>query len=326
LSARRSRLFAGVIAVLGFSLPVAADSLAFRASLLPLEGSDGGVAKAAGFEFRGAIEIASADPDFGGFSDMVATPDGLLVVSDLGFWWSIALRRDPAGRLLGIGELAKARIRDEKGDPLDGKVAGDAEALTRLADGSLLVGFEQHHRLRRFAAGDGGPPQGAGLPFDQPKEMASLPGNSGIESMALLADGRLLLCAEGKTDTDADFSAWLGTPGAWHPLTLMRRGSFRPTALARLADGDLLLLERTYRFPAGFVARLSRVRAASLVGGARIEPETLIQLRWPYPIDNFEALATVASPAGGTDIYLLSDDNRNPLQRTILLAFHAAAL
>jgi hypothetical protein len=40
----------------------------------------------------------------------------------------------------------------------------------------------------------------------------------------------------------------------------------------------------------------------------------------PASVDNMEGLA-VREDAGGTIIYLISDDNFNPIQRTLLMKF-----
>jgi hypothetical protein len=41
----------------------------------------------------------------------------------------------------------------------------------------------------------------------------------------------------------------------------------------------------------------------------------------PRSVDNFEGVAARAAPGGGMLIYILSDDNTNLLQRTLLLQF-----
>ena len=48
---------------------------------------------------------------------------------------------------------------------------------------------------------------------------------------------------------------------------------------------------------------------------------TLAELSLPLSVDNFEALAVRPDGAGGWHLFLLSDDNFNPLQRTLLLQF-----
>lgn len=54
--------------------------------------------------------------------------------------------------------------------------------------------------------------------------------------------------------------------------------------------------------------------------GARQVVDTLT-LAPPMTVDNFEGVAVVARPDGGWRLYLLSDDNFQPAQRTLLLAF-----
>jgi len=61
--------------------------------------------------------------------------------------------------------------------------------------------------------------------------------------------------------------------------------------------------------------------AEALRRGALPAPEALAELRQPLTVDNFEAVDAIRGPAGETLIYLLSDDNFSPLQRSLLLLF-----
>jgi hypothetical protein len=38
-------------------------------------------------------------------------------------------------------------------------------------------------------------------------------------------------------------------------------------------------------------------------------------------VDNYEGVAAGRGPGGETVVYLISDDNTNPLQRTLLMQF-----
>ncbi len=58
-----------------------------------------------------------------------------------------------------------------------------------------------------------------------------------------------------------------------------------------------------------------------MIEGARLKGEELGRFAPPYPIDNMEGIAAWRTPEGATRILLLSDDNFNPLQRTLLLLF-----
>lgn len=198
--------------------------------------------------------------------------------------------------------------------------------MTRLADGDWLVGFERDHRIWRYAGADasGSLPEGPAAPFAAPLEIRDLPENNGIEAMAELADGRLLMLAEGEEDAPGDGVGWLGKPGAWSQVAIRRSDGFRPTALAALPSGGALLLERYFTKAKGPGARISYLPASSLTGSGRLEPILLAEWRLPLTVDNFECLAVAPDPAGGFYLFVLSDDNQNPLQRTLLLQFHWA--
>ena len=95
-----------------------------------------------------------------------------------------------------------------------------------------------------------------------------------------------------------------------------------PTAAARLPSGRVLVLER------GFVAanleisaRLVRLDAGAPRAGAVLAGEVLAVLRRPLTVDNMEGLAARPGADGRTLIYLLSDDNFSPFQRTLLMMF-----
>ena len=52
-----------------------------------------------------------------------------------------------------------------------------------------------------------------------------------------------------------------------------------------------------------------------------VRGEELAWLRHPLSVDNLEGIAAGRGPRGETLLWLLSDNNFNPLQRTILLHF-----
>jgi hypothetical protein len=82
-------------------------------------------------------------------------------------------------------------------------------------------------------------------------------------------------------------------------------------------------LERFYAPVIGARARIKRFSEAALqAGGDALQGvELLAQIAPPRPVDNFEAIATTRMPNGDTRIYILSDDNYSPRQRTLLYAF-----
>jgi hypothetical protein len=61
-----------------------------------------------------------------------------------------------------------------------------------------------------------------------------------------------------------------------------------------------------------------------LLPGARLQPALLAEWRLPMTVDNFECLTVEPDVEGGLYLFILSDDNQNPLQRTLLMQFHWA--
>ena len=103
-------------------------------------------------------------------------------------------------------------------------------------------------------------------------------------------------------------------------MSLRRHGDFKPTAAAALPGGDVLLLERSFSLLSGTAARLSRIAAADLVPGAEVSGRQVAVLAPPMLVDNSEALAVRRRADGRLVAYVLSDDNFNPLQATLLTA------
>lgn len=330
--------FALLVFGLALAAPMApaADEMPLEAQAVPLDPVHpelhkvGALDYVAGFALMPAPTLLATKPlaPFGGLSDMVLAQDGdaILSVSDIGWWWRLRLSRDAQGRLTGVPAAEAAPLRDLAGAALAKKIESDAESMTRLADGHWLVGFERNHRIWSYPGADASAalPEGPAAPFAAPEGLRDLPENNGIEAMAELGDGRVLMLSEGEENAPGDGIGWLGRPGLWSRITIRRSDGFRPTALARLPSGDLLLLERYFTQSQGPGARVSLLPTSQLVRGTRLEPTLLAQWRLPMTVDNFECIAAEPAPAGGVYLFLLSDDNQNPLQRTLLLQFHWA--
>ena len=222
------------------------------------------------------------------------------------------------GRLVGIGDGALYPIRNEAGQPVRGHWR-DAEDLARLADGRRAVGFERRHRIWLYA---GDVARAAAEALATPAGMGEAPHNGGIEALTQLADGRLLALTEDFRASEGGMRGWIITLGGGAaPFAYLPAHDFHPTALATLPDGDVLVLERRFTLVAGPGARLVRVARAAIAPGARLTGRELGRLELPLAVDNFEGLAVRRDGAGRTLVYLVSDDNYNPVQRTLLMQF-----
>ena len=302
--------------------PAAADLINLTATPVAPEGDASTPFAVGRLEYLAGFALASESGDFGGLSGASLSADGgtLTVVADIGVWFRLALQHDATGRLIGIAGGESGRLADEHGKPLMSKYVGDAESITRAADGSYYVTFEGWHRLWRYKAASD-PLRAAAKYVRAPKGMASLPGNEGVEAATVLPDGRFLLLSEGGFTDGGDLQGWLGDGKRWADVALAPTGAFKPTDLAVLPMGDVLLLERSATVFGGFAARLSEIPAAAIVPGARLVGRELGIIQQPLPVDNFEGLAARAAPDGSVLIYVLSDDNFNVMERTLLLQF-----
>lgn len=281
--------------------------------------------------FLGGLEIAGGDR-VGGLSGLWVDPAGerFVAVGDTGLVVDGRLRTDAAGRLAGVTQVGARPLPVEEGVS-HRKHRTDAEDLTRLADGSWLVSLERDHRILRYSAGDHGP-EGTPTPIPLPPEAEDAPENGGLEALTRLPDGRLLVLEEGGDDGRQERRAWISGVGSpkeavprsaadWQPLAYIAAPRYRPTGVAPLPDGGVLVLERRVSLLGGWSSRLVRVASQQLRAGAVVEGEELARLESPLVNDNFEGIATRPGPAGETLVYLLSDNNFSSLQRTYLLQF-----
>ena len=272
-----------------------------------------------GLELLNAFELRSRHPQFGGISGLTIAADGrLYAVSDRGYWIAARMRHDNEGRLVDLLDWEIKPILTPEGIPTDGLLT-DAEALASAPDGSLLVAFEQIHRLWRYLP----PPEtfdSPAQPIKTPHDLAKAPRNGGLECVAVLPDGRIFTIAEELQNKDGSFKGWLIDNERSVELSYVPSAEFRASDCAALPNGDVIVLERRLSNFLSFSARLKRIRAESIRPSAVLNGEELLRLDPPLRVDNFEGIA-VQEDQSGTLIYLISDDNFHPLQRTLLLQF-----
>lgn len=284
--------------------------------------------------WAGGIEISSPNDNFGGWSGLAVSPDGaaMLSVSDKGQWLTAILLYDERGRLSGMAEAKIAPMLGLDGKPVSGKMLGDAESLviapgtTDSLMGKAYVGFERAHRIWRYdleAYGAEAKPE----QLLTQRHFGRLNNNGGIESLELLppaaedGDPRILAITEDTLDPLGHIKGFIadGHKIAW--FGVMEREPYSPTDMARLPNGDLLLLERRYSPLAGVGMQLRLIRGETLRPDAVLDGEVLLDVGQRYSIDNMEGLAVREDEKGNLFVYVISDDNFNPLQRTLLLMF-----
>ena len=283
-------------------------------------------------EYRAGYELSNRSSEFGGLSGLILSPDGqsITALTDHGNVLRARLVLDKSGRLLGLEGSEMFRLRDLDGRKLSRRLDKrdqDTEAVERLADGSYLVPFEIRHRILAYEDLKARPTE-----FATPDELKMAPRNGGLEAMTALPDGRILVMTEKLrakkiNDTAAKKSDYVGWLLSADGETLgkiywPKQGKFRPTDLAAMPNGDVLMLQRRYSAAGGAGARVSMIHRDQITIGNRMADIELANMAPPMSVDNFEGLAVHPAEDGGWWVYMLSDDNFNPLQRNLLLQFY----
>lgn len=267
--------------------------------------------------FIGGWSITSNDPRFGGLSALHVEGRKVLALSDAGTAMAFTLP-DADGK----SALTDHFLREGPGVSHQ-RGSRDAEAVALLND-TAWVAFENYNAVWRYSLGDWRAEAGA-----RPKEMRDWGYNAGSEAMIRLPDGRFIIFAEGRRLDDDTTEALLfaGDPaGGEAPAIELRYRAppgYRITDAAMLPDGRLLFLNRRIGWLGRFSAKLTIGVLPRLEPGALLTGEEAADFSAPVLADNMEALS-VTREEGRTTLWIASDDNFSPMQRTLLLKFALA--
>ena len=270
--------------------------------------------------FQRGWRLESPHSFFGGFSALAVTAPGqFLLVGDNGYWTRLRLSEDGA-----VSDLRIAPLTTPAGSPRR-KSQSDVEAMYRApADGRLWVALEGINQVWRFDAG-----------FDAIESRAKLPeprwpSNRGPEAMTRLADGRMVVFSEDADDDPRGREALIldgdpAVPGARaQRFYYDAAGKGLVSDAVTLPDGRLLLVHRRLGFAPVFTTILALVDPADIRPGAVVRSRAIGRV--PKPLaDNYEG-AAITVERGRTMLWLISDDNQNRWQRTLLLKFELAGL
>jgi hypothetical protein len=150
--------------------------------------------------------------------------------------------------------------------------------------------------------------------------------NAQLEAVTLLRPDTLLVFAESRLASEDIRSALEAYPGNGQPqtrrLSVAPHDPFSVTGAANAPDGGIFLLERRYSLLGGVGMELRHVAGNEVYEGARLDGTALANLSYQDAnIDNMEGVAVRRGPNGETLLYMISDNNFSPLQRTLLLMF-----
>lgn len=270
--------------------------------------------RAGALRFLGGWSLTSGDPRFGGISSLHVENGWATATSDAG-----SLIRFPIPGTAGAGRV---RI-----DPIVQGPGRGTRKSDRDAEGMFLSGadawvlFESPRQIWRYDRATWRAQASAA-----PRGMRRWTRAWGAEAIVRLADGRFLIFSEMASREPGLARAMLfggdpalpTTPSA--PVSYRAPVGFRATDAALLPDGRLLVLNRRFNWLEGVGAALMMIDPRAIRPGAVLEGREIARLQWPFVIDNMEGLS-VTREGGRTIVWLVSDDNFNPVQRTLLLKF-----
>jgi hypothetical protein len=281
-----------------------------------LNESDVAMNKLGRLTFLGGWSLSSPDPAFGGLSALLVSHGQFQAIGDTGTRLSFRFddRTVSNARIkalpAGCGKRWLKRNQDS-----------ESMAINQIT-GIAVLGLEMRQSLCIFA------PESQDRALEvAPPQMMAWPRTGGAESVAFLSDGRLLVLAERDDDANNPVTPALLFPaatrmGVGHALAMGYRApvGFRPVDAVALKDGRLLILNRRFEFPFRFEASLIVIEKPAFGQGAILEGVEIARFQPPFITDNLEGL-TVDEKSEGTIIWLTSDNNFMPIQRTLLLKF-----
>ena len=274
-------------------------------------------------EIEQAWHIASPDSGFGGFSALMVRADGSMrLLGDTGMVASLAPSRTTGFRLEHLSLLPGMTARTPKW-------ARDAESLTSSAD-AVWAGFEHRQAVARYDT--------SLTRLNAERRIAAMrdwPRNGGLEAMVRLADGRFLLLSE-RAEVPGGTAALLFSgdpvdPATPPPLRFAydAQGWGRLTDAAALPDGRVLLLHRAiapnwrfWRAPLTFTTRIAIADPRTISAATPWRGRLIATIGPDHPLaDNHEGLALdpARNPDGAVRLWMISDDNFNRWQRTLLV-------
>jgi hypothetical protein len=293
---------AGAATTVPYEIGEAGYPIRIEARQIPL--GVGGAELAPGVRYAGGLSLHGAN--LHGLSDLKLDGDQAWSVSDFGNLVRFTIRLDPRGRLVGADTASLRRLVGPDGAVLQPKRAADAEGLA-LLDGAVAISFEWDDRIWSYG------PQGreALTPLRHPH--VRFEENEGMEGLAAAPHGGWLVLGEAG-------GAWVCRPAGCDTLpnapTTVTDG-FKFTSADVDPAGGWFILQRSYSPPFDIRAQVRRMAPDGTLG------PVLISLRTPASVDNFEGIAVQPTPEGAR-LYILSDDNANMFEKTLLLAFDVA--
>lgn len=267
-----------------------------------------------GASFAGGWELTADHENFGGLSGLAMDGNGNLfaVVDDGAFVWIDLKDSAPDG----TGQLAYMLGAD--GNLLQGKSLGDAEGLA-VRNGLAIVSFERTHRISAFDLDACGAAAREALISPLPNTFAGrlVDTNRGAEALAVTPQGNILFGYETVEDGHSPIGAVAALQNAgWTEEVAPNPAGYAFVGFDTARVGET---EETFWLFRSYDPIRGNRNVLSWQDG-----EKEIVLTRPLAVDNYEGVTVQDLGNGMARVWIVSDDNFNPSQRTLLLAFDIA--
>lgn len=290
-------------------------NVAVVATAVQIDPDDPGRVGFGRLRYLGGWHLTSRQRNFGGYSALSVEGDAFFALADTGDYMRFRMTRP--------GLISEPRFGTLPAFPAysGARSDRDSESMTIGPEGDIWIGFEYHNAVLRYA-----PDLTRLVSMAWPPAMKDWARNSGPEALVRLAGGRFVIFAEGR-QIAPDVHAALMFPG---DPTKGRNTPFQfgykppegyvPTDAAQLPDGRIVVLNRHFGVLDGFWAAVTIVDPGEIRPGAVVPGELIGELKPPLNIDNMEGISVVRE-GDRMVLWLISDDNQVPIERTLLLKF-----
>ena len=286
---------------------------------------------------KGSIVLRQNDVDalqISELSDIAWDEDEQLLyaVSNEGllFHFKLGFTNNSKKSLISMHAVYGTRLKDNTGYKLQGKYS-DSEGLSLIkggngkkGDSKLIISFENKPRIAKYST-TGKMLEDIKIPRRLRKRKTYRSKNKALESVIKHPQYGILTAAEYPVEKDdmkyQTLYAVSKKQGrrSWH-FKASNATNSAVTSLEVLNDGSVLILERAYQNPiTPVIINLRRLRLDKCDHRQECETETIASFDGSdgWLLDNFEGLTHLR----GNEYLMVSDDNRNVLQKTILLHF-----
>ena len=266
------------------------------------------------FKLEAVWQLTGHHDDFGSYSGLVRiVPGRLMAFSDRGYFLDFA---DPVPGTHEVRIGATIGNRNTLKDNRDVE-----EASYDPVSRQLWLALEGRNAIARHSANL------ERQAMIQPPAMNAWPLNQGPEAMVRLRDGRFIVLGEAFTGWRDNirhpallFPGDPTTGAVLQEFTFAGAANYRPTAMAQLPDGRVLVLLRRllWPFPLRTAIRIAVADPAEIAANGVWQAQQIAALDPLLPVDNFEAMTIDQSADGTIKVWLMSDDNGAISQRTLI--------